>query len=179
MESQKSFTVSTYNYKCKSEVSSGQLPQTLRYFSWRVKTLWRRKEEKKGGERRGRNGGEQETLTWLQLELGLQVITGVKRSPAGPEANEPLSPFHLCGGELCHLQIAGEIWFTSLQPPTRLAAKKHWSISANHQQWCRNYLVVFDMGRPVCVFILYRSWFLTAKADVFSVETLTKDREVY
>lgn len=52
-----------------------------------------------------------------------QVITGVKRSPASPEASEPLSPFHLCGGELCHLQIAGEIWFKSLQPPTSLAGK--------------------------------------------------------
>lgn len=52
-----------------------------------------------------------------------QVITRVKRSPANPEANEPLAPFHLCGGELCHLQIAGEIWFTSLQPPTSPGAK--------------------------------------------------------
>lgn len=88
-----------------------------------------------------------------------QVITGVKRSPASPEANEPLSPLHLCRGELCHLQTAGEIWFTSLQPPTSHATKKHWSISANHQQWCHNYLVMFDMGRPVCVFLyFYRSF---------------------
>ena len=53
-----------------------------------------------------------------------RVITGVKRSPAGPEANEPLSPFHLCTGRLCLLQIAGELWFTSVQPPTSLSAKK-------------------------------------------------------
>lgn len=54
---------------------------------------------------------------------GAQVITAVKRSPASPEANEPLSSFHLCRGGLCHLQIAGEIWFTSLQSPTRIVAK--------------------------------------------------------
>lgn len=52
-----------------------------------------------------------------------QVITGVKRSPASPEANEALSPFHLCRGELCHLQIAGEIWFKAVQPPSSTAAK--------------------------------------------------------
>lgn len=52
------------------------------------------------------------------------VITGVKRCPASSEANEPLSPFHLCGGRLCHLQIAGEIWFAALQPPTSQAVKK-------------------------------------------------------
>lgn len=38
-----------------------------------------------------------------------QVITEVKRSPASPEASELLSPLRLCGGELCHLQTAGEI----------------------------------------------------------------------
>lgn len=41
-----------------------------------------------------------------------QVITAVKRSPAGPQANEQYSSFHLCTGGLCHLQIAGEIRFS-------------------------------------------------------------------
>lgn len=46
-----------------------------------------------------------------------KVITAVKRSPAGPEANEQHSSFHLCTGGLCHLQIAGEIRFSF--PPDR------------------------------------------------------------
>lgn len=108
------FYLSTH-FKCKSksEVSSSQLPQTLLFFSWRV---WG---GKAGGDRWKRAGNTNMITTVAQT----QVITGVKRSPASPEANEPLSPFHLCRGELCHLQIAGETWFTSLQPPTSHCTK--------------------------------------------------------
>lgn len=38
------------NAGTKSEVSSSQLPQTPLFFSWRVKTLRRRKKERKEGE---------------------------------------------------------------------------------------------------------------------------------
>ena len=72
----------------------GASPGGLRHFG----------EESRGRERTGNTN----MITTIARS---QVITGVKRSPAGPEA------------KLCHLQIAGEIWFTSLQPPTSVAAK--------------------------------------------------------
>lgn len=143
-------SVSTFKpiINAEAKVGSSQANYLKRqfFFPGGLSYFGEKKESKRGWKRTG-------NTNMITTVAQAQVITGVKRSPASPEANELLSPFHLCRGELCHLQIAGETWFTSLQPPTSHATKKHWSISANHRQWCNYYLVMFDMGRPVCVFL--------------------------
>lgn len=96
MESKKSFSVSAF----KPIINAGakvRSPQTnyLKHYAT-FATMTKERKEKRGRGKRKETGNTNMITTVAQA----QVITGVKRSPVSPEANEPLAPFHLCGGEL-------------------------------------------------------------------------------
>lgn len=106
------------NYRCggKSEVLSSQLPKHHGTFPGGIghsgeekeKSRWqRRKEWKRAG-----------NTNMITTVAGAQVITAVKRSPASPEANEPLSSFHLCrgGSVICRLQVRSGSHLSNLLP---------------------------------------------------------------
>lgn len=83
-----------------------------------------RKREKMGRERRKERSRTRNTNV---ITPAAQVITGVERSPAGPEANELLSPSPLPRGTLLFADCRGALVHVS--PTSHQSGRpKHWSL---------------------------------------------------
>lgn len=126
-----------------------KLPQIQWYFSWSTSA---KKETKEGWK-------PTRVTNLITTAAGAQVITGVKRSPAGPGGQRAACSLFTCAGVgweggLCH--FADCRWTPVRGCPTsrRRGHQRHGSISANHRRRCRNYLVVFDI-RGTCASVCW------------------------